>query len=295
MSLYIILTLICSFFHAVGAVLCKFGLDGLKRVPRENLKEILLFLIGNKYWVLGIIVTLSTNYFVLELQSILDVSFIHSIMNSSYLFTLLLGYLVLKEILSTRQWIGTLTVIIGAAIIMAVDNHITGQATNINALLIQAAISVSLIGALISFSILYRNANYEILYAIAAGVAFGNSQVFVKAATNYITDQNGSFSVFSVQSLTELINVWPTLLVVIFAITGFICMQISFTHGKVSICVALLAVISRAISTSSGYYIFSEQFPFSKVVGIATILIGVSIITLSTVIKEDYELAAVQR
>ena len=134
--------------------------------------------------------------------------------------------------------------------------------------------------------------NYEILYAISGGIAFGNSQVCVKATTNYITDETGYFSVFSMQSVTEFVNVWPTALIVLFGITGFICMQISFTHGKVSICVALLAVISRAISTSSGYYIFGEEFPYAKLIGIVTILVGVFIITMSTFKRNNYGIAA---
>lgn len=291
MNLYIGLTLICSFFHAVGAILCKYGLQRSNPLSKNSIKEMVLLLIANKFWVLGIAVSLSTNFFVLELQSILDLSIIHSIMNSSYIFTLLLGYIVLKEVLTKRQWLGTATVIMGALIIISVDNPTTGHATNVSALLIQGAISFLLIIFLIVLSLNNKNMNYEILYAASAGIAFGNSQVFVKATTNYITDETGYFTVFSLQSMTQLINVWPTLLIILFAITGFICMQISFTHGKVSICVALMAVISRAISTSSGYYIFGEQFPHVKVIGILTILLGVLIITLSTIKGKECQLA----
>lgn len=291
MNIYIVLTLICSFFHAVGAVLCKYGLDMLKQVPHNNLKQITVFLVHNKFWISGIIVILSTNFFVLQLQSILDLSVVQSVLNSSYIFTLFLGYLVLKEVLTKQQWLGTVTVMIGAFAIMMVDDPVTGQTTKTSILVLQSGISFLLIIILISTSLFYKNVNYEILYAISAGIAFGNSQVYVKATTNFITDETGYFSVFSMQSLAELVHVWPTLLIIVFAITGFICMQISFAHGKVSICVALLAVISRAISTSSGYYIFDEQFPYSKVIGIVTILIGVSIITISSVKRDNFNLA----
>jgi multidrug transporter EmrE-like cation transporter len=71
----------------------------------------------------------------------------------------------------------------------------------------------------------------------------------------------------------------------LFSVTGFICMHISFSHGKVSICVALLAVISRTISTSSGYYIYGEQFSAIKILGILVILIGVFIITFASIKK----------
>ncbi len=292
MNTYMALTLVCSFSHAVGAVLCKYGLENLKHLPDKNLKRIVLFLVRSKFWVLGLVVTLSTNVFVLQLQSVLDISVVQSILNSGYIFTLLLGYLVLDEVLTKQQLVGTIAVIIGALAIMTVDNPVSSQSTNIEVLLIQSGISFLIICLLILFSFFYENVNYEILYAISGGIAFGNSQVCVKATTNYITDETGYFSVFSMQSVTEFVNVWPTALIVLFGITGFICMQISFTHGKVSICVALLAVISRTISTSSGYYIFGEEFPYSKLIGIVTILVGVFIITMSTIKRNNYEISA---
>ena len=82
MNTYIALTLICSFSHAVGAVLCKYGLEKLKQLPNKSLKQIVSFLVRSKFWVLGIVVTLSTNFFVLQLQSVLDISVVQSILNS---------------------------------------------------------------------------------------------------------------------------------------------------------------------------------------------------------------------
>jgi len=291
MNTYIALTLICSFSHAVGAVLCKYGLEKLKQLREKNLKRIVLFLIRSKFWILGIIVTLSTNFFVLQLQSVLDISVVQSILNSSYIFTLLLGYFVLNEVLTKQQWIGTIAVIIGPLAIMTVDNPVTSQSTNIRVLLVQSGVSFIIILFLIIASFFYKNVNYGILYATSGGIAFGNSQVCVKATTNFITDETGYFSIFSIQSVTEFVKVWPTALIILFAITGFICMQISFTHGKVSICVALLAVISRSISTSSGYYVFGEEFLYAKMVGIVTILVGVFIITISTIKHDNYQIA----
>ena len=83
MNTYMALTLFCSFLHAVGAVLCKYGLENLKQMPDKNLKQIVLFLVRSKFWVLGIVVTLSTNVFVLQLQSVLDISVVQSILNKN--------------------------------------------------------------------------------------------------------------------------------------------------------------------------------------------------------------------
>ena len=213
----------------------------------------------------------------------LDLSVIHSVLNTSFVFTLILGYLFLGEVLTKKQWFGTIIVMIGVTIIMFIDNPATGQMTEMNHLIILGLVSAVLITALIVTANHVAGLNFEILYAIAAGIAFGNGQVTVKAATNSVTESTGDFSVLSMQSLAEVFNVWPSLGVIIFSVVGFICMQISFAHGKVSITVALMAVISRAISTSSGYFIFGELFPFEKLVGIMVILTGVFIITFVSV------------
>jgi len=291
MSLYVGCTVICSFFYAVGAVLCKFGMRELKSDVHPNILHLTWFLIRNPIWFVGVFVTLFSNTAVVQIQSVLDLSVVHSILNSSYIFTLLLGYLVLGEQLTRRQWIGTLTVILGTTSILFVGDPITGTMTKIDSLLGLSVLSVAIIIGLLIVARLNTSINYEIFYAIAAGIAFGNSQVYVKASTNLITDQTGYFSVLSLQSITEFMNVWPSLALAIFAVIGFVCTQISFSNGKVSICVALIAVISRGISTTSGYYVFGEQFSLFKVSGILTILLGVFIITLSSVKKQQLKVS----
>ncbi len=287
MSLYVGFTVICSFFYAVGAVLCKFGMRELKSDVHPNILQLTWFLIRNPIWFVGVFITLFSNTAVVQIQSVLDLSVVHSILNSSYIFTLLLGYLVLGEQLTRRQWIGTLTVILGTTSILFVGDPITGTMTKTDSLLGLSVLSVVIIVGLLIVARLNTSINYEIFYAISAGIAFGNSQVYVKASTNLITDQTGYFSVLSLQSISEFMNVWPSLALAIFAVIGFVCTQISFSNGKVSICVALIAVISRGISTTSGYYVFGEQFSLFKVSGILTILLGVFIITLSSVKKQQ--------
>ncbi len=289
MSLYVGFTVLCSFLYAVGAILCKFGMRELKSDVHPNIVQLTWFLVRNRIWFLGVFITLFSNTAVVQIQSVLDLSVVHSILNSSYIFTLLLGYLVLGEQLSRRQWIGTLTVILGTTSILFVGDPITGSMTKVDSLLGLSIFSIAIIVGLLVVARLNTSVNYEIFYAISAGVAFGNSQVYIKASTNLITDQTGQFSVLSLESLSELMHIWPSMALVLFAVLGFVCTQISFSNGKVSICVALIAVISRGISTSSGYYIFGEQFSLFKISGILMILLGVFIITLSSVRKSELE------
>ncbi len=289
MNIYVFFTIVCSLLFAVGAVLCKHGMRGYGSGEHPNILHLTWFLIRNKIWFLGVMVSLLSNAAVLQIQSVLDLSVVHSILTSTYIFTLLLGYLFLREKLTITQWIGTVTVLLGTLIVVLVEQPITGGVTNVQNLLLQSALSLFLIVLLIISTRLNKRINYEIVYAISAGIAFGNCQVFVKASTNLITDHTGGFSVLSLQSLAEFLHIWPSLALIVFSITGFVCMHISLTHGKVSICIALLAVISRGLSTSSGYYIYDEHFSVVKIVGILIILIGVFVITFTSVSGNNEE------
>lgn len=286
MNFYILIALFCSFLFAVGAVLCKYGMRTLNTEVHPNIFQLAWFLVRNKVWFLGVFVSLVSNAAVLQIQAVLDLSVVHSILTSTYIFTLLLGYVFLSEKLSWIQWLGTVIVMIGTAVIVFVGQPITGGATDIDNLRVLSVLSLLMIVSMLLVARSCETINYEIAYAISAGIAFGNCQVYVKASTNMIEDQTGSFSILSLQSISEFLNIWPSLALIIFSVTGFFCMHISFSHGKISICIALLAVISRTISISSGYYIYGEHFSVMKIIGIVVILTGVFIITLSSIKKE---------
>lgn len=291
MNPYILVALVCSFLFAVGAVLCKYGMRTLNTETPPNLFQLAWFLIRNKIWFLGVLVSLATNAVVLQIQSVLDLSVVHSILTSTYVFTLLLGTVFLNERLTQTQWFGTLTVMIGTGGILFIGEPISGGATQISHLLWLSGISLSIIFLLLVLANRCERINYEIAYAISTGIAFGICQVYVKASTNMIEDHTGSFSILSLRSLSEFLNIWPSLALIVFSVTGFLCMHLSFSHGKVSICVALFAVISRTISTSSGYYIYGEHFPALKILSIAIILTGLLIITLASIKKEKPNLS----
>ncbi len=286
MNPYIPAALMCSFLFAVGAVLCKYGMRTLNSDVPPNIFQLAWFLIRNRVWFLGVFVSLASNAAVLQIQSVLDLSMIHSILTSTYIFTLLLGYAFLHEKLTPAQWLGTVTVIIGTAVIVFIEQPISGGETKFDNLMLLLLLSMFIICSLLLLANTCESINYEIAYAIAAGIAFGNCQVYVKASTNMIENETGSFSVLSLQSISEFLHIWPSLALVLFSVTGFLCMHISFSHGKVSICVALLAVISRTISTSSGYYVFGEYFSSMKILGIAIILTGVFMITTASIKKQ---------
>jgi Predicted permeases len=287
MIIYELLTLFCSFLYGASSVLCKIGLQYNSNLRSYSIKNIIILLIKNKIWLLGVFISIFSNIIIAQVQSVIDISIVYPILNFSYIFTLLLGYLFLKESLNKNQWLAIIIVTLGTAIILFVKNLATGDQTDINDLIFLTFISIISIVILIIITFNNRNINYEIIYAICAGISFGNVETYLKVNTNLIINKIGYFSIFSFESVGEFLMMWPFLVLISFSIIGFICIQVSYSHGNVSITVPIIAVIQRIINMISGYLIFGEHFPSTKIIGFITIVLGIFILIFSSLNNDD--------
>lgn len=293
MSVYLLLVFFCSFLYGLSAVLCKIGLQHNRdsRLQSYSLRPILIFLAKNKIWLLGIVVSMVANVTIIQLQSFIDVSVVYPILNFSYIFVLLLGYFFLDEELNQWQWFGVLAVITGTMIILMIADTATGSATNNSRLLTISVISLITIVSLIMFARTKKIANYEIIYAMCTGIAFGNVETYMKANTNLVNSEFGEFSVFSMASIIHFINMWPFLLLILFGVIGWVCMQVTYSHGDVSITVPMFAVIQSSITLGCGHLVFGEYFSSQKVLGVAMIVSGVIMLVVSALSSPETETA----
>jgi drug/metabolite transporter (DMT)-like permease len=286
--IYTLLVLFCSFLYGVSAVLCKYGLQHNVDLRTYSLKNLLMFLGTNRIWVAGVLLSFATNIAIVELQSFIDVSVVYPILNFSYIFALVLGGLFLNEVLTRHQWLGVMTIVLGTSLIIFIENPQTGEGTNTARLLVLTMLSVGVIGALILAVRIKKVINYELFYAVCTGISFGNVETYIKANTNLVTDRIGYFTIFSLDSVVEFMTLWPFLLLLAFALVGWVCMQITYSHGNVSITVPMFAVIQSCVTFSSGYFIFGEHYSPWKLIGVITIISGVVMLISSTIhLKED--------
>ncbi len=293
MSFYLLLVFCCSFLYGLSAVLCKIGLQRERdsNFSIYSLGAVLMFLIKNKIWLLGIIVSMLANVTIIQLQSFIDVSVVYPILNFSYIFVLLLGVFFLNETLSQWQWYGVFAVITGTLMILLIADTSTGTGTNSTRLLSVSVISLIIIASLIILVHAKKVVNYEILYAICTGISFGNVETYMKANTNLVNSEFGDFSVFSIASLIQFISMWPFFLLILFGVIGWVCMQITYTHGDVSITVPLFAVIQSSITLGCGYLVFGEYFSSQKLLGVAMIVSGVITLVASALTSPEIEAA----
>lgn len=282
---YVLLTLFCSFLHGASAVLCKYALQHSgDRRALSTLQKIVAVL-SNRTWLLGIFLGVIASILVVQIQSSIDISIVYPILNFAYIFTLLLGYVFLKENLTGPQWLGVIVVTLGTATILLVKNAVTGGLTDMAALKWTTWLAIaSAVGLLVlgSRSIQSKNLNYEILFALCAGICFGSVETYLKTTTNLVVSELGSFSVTSLDSVVAFITAWPFFVLALFGAVGFVSLQLAFSRGHVSVTVPLIAVTQRMMNMISGYYVFGEAFPLAKIIGFMTIILGAMIMILSS-------------
>jgi drug/metabolite transporter (DMT)-like permease len=78
---------------------------------------------------------------------------------------------------------------------------------------------------------------------------------------------------------------------IVFGLVGWVCMQITYSHGNVSVSVPLFAVIQSVVTLVAGYFVFGEQLGLQKIAGTATIVLGVVIVILSSANEVEMETA----
>ena len=283
MIIYSFLALGCSLLYSVSAVLCKYGLQHNIDIRSLSMSRLVRFLIHNKWWMIGVLLSGIANVAMIEIQAQLDVSIVYSLLNFSYIFVLVLGHYFLSEHLSRDQWLGVGTVVLGTLMILGIENPVTGQDTNFDNLLVLTSGAVIAVGALISIAYQFKKLNYEILYAICTGICFGCVETYLKASTNLVASDIGEFSIFSLESLSYFLTIWPFFVMFAFGAIGWVFLQITYSHGNVSVTIPVVAVTQRIVSMSSGYFIFSEYFTFMRGLGILTIVLGVFILIFSTI------------
>jgi drug/metabolite transporter (DMT)-like permease len=284
--IYTLLVFFCSFLYGLSAVLCKHGLQSHTGIRPLNIRKLIIFLVRNKFWILGVCLSFATNLAIVEIQSFVDISVVYPILNFSYIFVLLLGYRFLGESLNKRQWLGIFTVSVGTLLIIAIEKPVTGSDTHIGRLLAFSILSILAICTMVYIVQKRRVKNYEIYYALCTGISFGNVETYIKANTNMVIANVGEFSIFSIDSLSHFVGMWPFSMMMFFSVIGWLCMQITYSHGNVSVSVPLFAVLQSFITLSCGYFIFGEYFNFQKILGVTTIVSGVVMLVLSSGIDE---------
>ena len=283
MIVYTMITLFCCFLYGLSAILCKYGLQNNVNMTTFSVKKGISFLSKNKIWITGVLLGGLSNLIIIEMQAHLDISIVYSILSFSYVFVLILGHYILGEKLNDNQWSGVFSVIIGTILILTIRDLRTGKATDVGNLITLTAILVGTLCSIIIVTFKSKRFDYEIPFAVCTGICFSCVEIYLKSGTNLVAEQLGYFTILSQQSLMRFVMVWPFYIMFLFGALGWLCLQITYSRGKVSITVPVIVATQRIVSMSSGYFVFSESFSMMRILGICAIVFGVFVLILATI------------
>lgn len=263
--LFLLLTIGPAFLFACGNILEKSGVSTVgKRTggvskPWEFFKGV----ITNKFWWLGISCSgLATLGYYIAMARY-DLSQVQPMMVLNPVLTALMGFVILKEVLTRRIVVAICFVVAG--LLYSVES--LGCATSVQDVSMLWIYAGIVCGITLIVHLLCRDR--EIADSLIMGVGFGISAAFYKSlAMDFDLDH---ISLSSVGNL--LLDLRALGYVVTYGI-AFLYSQISFSRGRALFIIPFSAAVGAAVPTIAGAVVFSETFPLGKIISVALVLSG---------------------
>ena len=273
-----VLAIISAMLFALAAALQQRGQFVLARKgkPVEGLGE-LFRLIAVPAWLLGTLMLL-TGY--VTQGAALDrgkLVVVQPLLVTTIVWALPLGYLLTNQLVTKRQVLGALVVVVGLALFVLVGDPDAGVSKTSTLNLVIASASIS--GVVVVLLLLVRETASPTVRAavlgVCAGLLFGLSASFDKPV---IDDLH--------VSLAEAATSWTTWGLLGFGFIAFLIQQLSLAAGQLAPAMAAVSVANPCVSVLLGILLYEERLtrPTWHVVvaGIALLaaLAGATIITL---------------
>ena len=253
--LFLLLTIGPAFLFACGNILEKSGVStvGKRTGGTSRPWEFFKGVVTNKFWWLGIACSgLATLGYYIAMARY-DLSQVQPMMVLNPVLTALMGFCILKEVLTKRIVVAICFVVAG--LLYSVEN--LGESTslqNVGILWVYAGIlcAVTLVAHLFV-------KNREVVDSLIMGVGFGLSAAFYKSlAMDFDLDH---IDVMYAKDVYR--RVYPARY-----------SQVSFSRGRALFIIPFSAAVGAAVPTLAGAVVFSEAFPIGKVISVTLVLIG---------------------
>lgn len=266
--LFLLLTIGPAFLFACGNILEKSGVStvGKKTGGVSNPWQFFKGVVTNGYWWLGIICSgfATLGYYIAMARY--DLSQVQPMMVLNPVLTALMGFVILKEVLTRRIVIAICFVVAG--LLYSVES--LGGATsiqNVMALWIFAGVTC---GATLLVHLFCKDR--EIADSLIMGVGFGVSAAFYKSlAMDFDLDN------ITLSSVCDLLLDFRTLGYIATYGIAFLYSQISFSRGRALFIIPFSAAVGAAVPTIAGAVVFAEDFPVGKIISVTLVLLGAAL------------------
>lgn len=276
--LFLLLTIGPAFLFACGNILEKSGVStvgkrtgGVSR-PWQFLKGVL----SNGFWWLGILCSgfATIGYYIAMARY--DLSQVQPMMVLNPVLTALMGFVILKEVLTRRIVVAICFVVVG--LLYSVES--LGETTSVQNVGMLWGYAAAVCGGTLVAHLLCKDR--EMVDSLIMGVGFGISAAFYKSlAMDFDLDN------ISAQSIAGLLVDFRTLGYVATYGIAFMYSQISFSRGRALFIIPFSAAVGAAVPTIAGALVFAEIFPIGKIVSVSLVLVGAALFVVRRPRKKD--------
>lgn len=263
--LFLLLTIGPAFLFACGNILEKSGVANVGKLTggTSNPWQFLKGILSNGYWWLGVSCSvLATGGYYIAMARY-DLSQVQPMMVLNPVLTALMGFVILKEVLTRRIVIAICFVVAG--LLCSVES--LGEATSVQDTRMLWIYAAVVCGIALLAHLFYKDR--EMVDSLIMGVGFGISAAFYKSlAMDFDLDN------ISLSSVGYLLLDFRTLAYVVIYAIAFIYSQISFSRGRALFIIPFSAAVGAAVPTIAGAVVFSEAFPVEKIISVTLVLIG---------------------
>jgi len=278
------MAVLASTLFGAGAAMQKHGMAA--KFPKITWSQlggqfpsIIKTLVANKLWVGGIFVGIAGGLVMTQALSTGDITVIQPLINLTVVVVVLIGVFFLGESLSASEWAGVAVLLVGAVLVSLSGGELTSKTPSGSAL----RIFFLVVGALAFFCLVVPNilpkAKPDVMLALAAGVSFGLNNLALKQITIIVQGQLGVFDITSIDAWKIAVVTWPALVIAAGNVVGFIAMQMSFSHGRVSLTTPIVTVISVIVPIIAGVTVFQEQVGILRWAGIIIAVAGAALLS----------------
>ncbi|MCF0223741.1 MAG: EamA family transporter [Fibrobacter sp.] len=263
--LFLLLTIGPAFLFACGNILEKSGVSTVGK-RTGGVSRPLQFFIGvvtNKFWWLGIACSglATVGYYIAMARY--DLSQVQPMMVLNPVLTALMGFVILKEVLTRRIVIAICFVVAG--LLYSVES--LGEATSVQNIPMLWTYAGVICGIALVAHLWCRDR--EMVDSLIMGAGFGISAAFYKSLAMDFDLEN-----VTMNSVLMLILDLRTLGYIATYGIAFLYSQVSFSRGRALFIIPFSAAVGAAVPTLAGVLVFSEDFPLGKVISVTLVLIG---------------------
>lgn len=276
---YIWLAIGCALCFGIGNSMQKHGMAvtfpkiSLSRFVFE-LPGVLKALMKNWIWMAG--VGFAVAGFIFQGKSIdapgSKLSVIMPLLNVSTIVTSLIGVFLLREKVRKLEWLGIVTLTLGAILVSVFDRGGGSHGLSKGLLIVCYLTGLGSMATLVvAFALIRSRRGAEILLAIGSGFGFGMGAVALKMLDYDLKQTIGGFHVTDPHFLLTFLTSPNGWMLIIFNLAGFALFQLSFAHGRISLIGPFSQVFSMVIPVMAGILAFHESIVAWQWLGVVVV------------------------